>query len=264
MLKKPNNNQITSHFITYTKMGYRWGHNFFRRPTGLSVLLHFALLVIILLCQQGVFSSNPKVNSLTLANTNIINATVISQSSLTPQTKKRTLIKKKPKPKPKLKPKLKPKPNTYSLNTNRKRQRPKPKKTQTNIQDKLRELAQQSFKQSLVEENAHQNQRVLSAKIRNSQAVRYMLLLQGLVRENWVNPFSRDAKLSVTLKVKANNQGDVLGVSVVSSSGNSIFDRQAILAVKRTSPLPVPKETQLLKRSRIVNLTFNNQDSIGV
>ena len=257
MLKKPNYNEVRRFMASKSRIAYQKGHYFFRQPVGISVLLHLSLLIIILISQYVIDYRQTTVNSLTNQTIQIINAKMVTEGQVLPAVKKR--------PKPVYK-KKKTNANTYNPNFNRLRakKRIKPKPKAKNISNLLKKLAMNNMNQSMAEESAHKQSREKRAKTLNSQAMRYMLLLQGLVRENWTNPFSRDLKLSVTLKVIANNEGQVRAVSVVLSSGNPVFDRQAIIAVRRTSPLPLPKDKDLLVRSRVVNLTFNNQDSTGV
>jgi colicin import membrane protein len=53
--------------------------------------------------------------------------------------------------------------------------------------------------------------------------------------------------------------GDVVLAQVVTSSGNSIFDRRAEIAVKKASPLPVPDDSRVFEMMRDINLTFQPQ-----
>jgi colicin import membrane protein len=52
--------------------------------------------------------------------------------------------------------------------------------------------------------------------------------------------------------------GDVVSVKVVESSGDARFDRQAEIAAKKASPLPVPDDIKIFnKYLRTVRFRFN-------
>jgi colicin import membrane protein len=53
--------------------------------------------------------------------------------------------------------------------------------------------------------------------------------------------------------------GNVLSVNIIQSSGNAAFDRQAVLAVKKSSPLPLPPDPKLAKDFMNLTLPFSNQ-----
>jgi TonB family protein len=89
---------------------------------------------------------------------------------------------------------------------------------------------------------------------------KYMGLIQQTVKSNWINQFDPNAQLIAILKIKLDAQGKVLAVTVTQSSGNSTFDRQAVLAVQKSSPLPLPPDAGLAKKFMNLTLPFNNQD----
>ncbi|MDO8954718.1 MAG: cell envelope integrity protein TolA [Gammaproteobacteria bacterium] len=96
-------------------------------------------------------------------------------------------------------------------------------------------------------------QRLLSLK------EQYMALIQQTIRANWINQFNPDQNLTATLHIDLDPQGNVLSVSVEQTSGNPTFDRQAILAVRKSSPLPMPEDPTLLKDFLSITLPFSNQ-----
>ena len=49
-----------------------------------------------------------------------------------------------------------------------------------------------------------------------------------------------DSSLAAKLNIKLSPRGDVLNVSIVESSGNARYDRDAEKAVRNASPLPIP------------------------
>jgi len=50
--------------------------------------------------------------------------------------------------------------------------------------------------------------------------------------------------------------GDVVEVRIDKSSGNTLFDSRAEIAVKRASPLPVPENPRIFDKMRVIRLTF--------
>jgi colicin import membrane protein len=50
--------------------------------------------------------------------------------------------------------------------------------------------------------------------------------------------------------------GDVADARVIKSSGNSVFDSRAEIALKRASPLPVPDNPRIFAKMREIRLTF--------
>lgn len=88
---------------------------------------------------------------------------------------------------------------------------------------------------------------------------KYMGLIQQTIRSNWINQFDPNVVLTATLKISLDSSGKVLSVSVSQSSGNPAFDRQAVLAVKKSSPLPIPPDDNLAKKFMSLTLPFSNQ-----
>ncbi|MGH8119079.1 MAG: cell envelope integrity protein TolA [Gammaproteobacteria bacterium] len=62
--------------------------------------------------------------------------------------------------------------------------------------------------------------------------------------------------LSCKLRVNLLPSGEVVGVSILESSGNDIFDRRALTAVQKASPLPVPQDVETFERLNLRESTF--------
>jgi len=62
--------------------------------------------------------------------------------------------------------------------------------------------------------------------------------------------------LSCKVKVNLIPSGDVMSVSVVKSSGNALFDNSVERAVRKASPLPVPKDPSVFKQFRSFTFVF--------
>lgn len=73
--------------------------------------------------------------------------------------------------------------------------------------------------------------------------------IQQKVNNRWIKPISSRKGLNCTIRVKLLPSGDVMDASVIRSSGDTIFDRSAENAVRKASPLPVPKDRALFAKS---------------
>ena len=82
--------------------------------------------------------------------------------------------------------------------------------------------------------------------------------IQQKVNDRWIRPLSSLKGLNCTIRVKLLSSGDVMDVQVIRGSGDGIFDRSAENAVRKASPLPVPKSRALFnKHFRIFSFNFN-------
>jgi colicin import membrane protein len=62
--------------------------------------------------------------------------------------------------------------------------------------------------------------------------------------------------LECVLSVRLIPGGEVINVSVSKSSGNDIFDRRALNAVQKASPLPIPEDVATFERLRLRQFSF--------
>ena len=79
--------------------------------------------------------------------------------------------------------------------------------------------------------------------------------LSSHIRNNF-NIAGMPAGITCKLRVQLAADGQVLSVNVTQSSGNEIFDRRAITAVQKSSPLPVPEDVQTFQRLGLNDLSF--------
>jgi colicin import membrane protein len=70
---------------------------------------------------------------------------------------------------------------------------------------------------------------------------KYISQIRSKITRNWRKPPGIDNGLTTSLRVKLFPGGAVAKVTVTRSSGNPVYDRSAQDAVKKASPLPVPK-----------------------
>lgn len=84
---------------------------------------------------------------------------------------------------------------------------------------------------------------------RNSQAIHSATVaIQRKVNNHWIKPLSSRTGLNCTIRVELLSSGDVMVASVIKSSGDDIFDRSAENAVRKASPLPIPKNRNLFAK----------------
>ncbi len=107
---------------------------------------------------------------------------------------------------------------------------------------RLSELAQTSFSEALSQESAS-----LNAANAETVAQSYRLGIYELVRQNWSRPPSARNGMSAKLLVELIPTGEVVGVSVVESSGNAAFDRSAEQAVRRARRFEVPTDNSVFE-----------------
>lgn len=62
--------------------------------------------------------------------------------------------------------------------------------------------------------------------------------------------------LSNKLRINMLPSGEVVGVSILESSGNDIFDRRALTAVQKASPLPVPQDPETFERLNLRDISI--------
>ena len=73
--------------------------------------------------------------------------------------------------------------------------------------------------------------------------------------ENNFNKVGLPDGLECELRVRLVPGGEIIDVSIAKSSGNAIFDRRAVTATQKASPLPVPDDVATFER---LNLRDNN------
>jgi len=77
--------------------------------------------------------------------------------------------------------------------------------------------------------------------------------------ENNFNKVGLPDNLKCILRVRLIPGGEVVNVTIAKSSGNDIFDRRAVTATEKASPLPVPDDVATFERLNLSdnNITFN-------
>jgi colicin import membrane protein len=135
-------------------------------------------------------------------------------------------------PTPQVKPQpTPPKPDAAKLAAERERQR------------RLASLASSSFNDELAKENE-----VLSEDKNEQAAQTFAQGIYQLIVSNWSRPPSARNGMETRLIVELVPTGDVVGVTVESSSGNEAFDRSAEQAVRKAGKFDVPKDPAVFEK----------------
>jgi len=90
-----------------------------------------------------------------------------------------------------------------------------------------------------------------------SALAEFIPYIQDKIQRNWLRPPGSPAGLSCLVKVRLIPGGDVASVSVIRSSGDSVFDRSVEQAVRKASPLPLPQDAKLFTHFREINFNFD-------
>jgi colicin import membrane protein len=123
-----------------------------------------------------------------------------------------------------------------------------------------RQLAQQDLQRKLAgEAKAQQSER---AKELAGVVNKYKQLIRQQIYPNWP-VLQKDRGLAVDLLINVSNSGTVLSVSVQRTSGSAAFDRSAVTAVYKSSPLPVPEEQDVFSLFKQFKLTMQPQNIVG-
>jgi len=105
--------------------------------------------------------------------------------------------------------------------------------------ERKRREAEKALQKKLAAEQAERERQ--HQQLLNRYRLEYVTNIKSAVEGNWTRPQGAEKGLQCKLKVTQTPDGRVLDVSVTHSSGNGAFDRSAVAAVFKASPLPKPK-----------------------
>ena len=122
----------------------------------------------------------------------------------------------------------------------------------------LQQLDKERKEEELRRKLEEEQQRIAAQnKERQSTIDRYRSMIEAQVRKHLQVPPSAQPGLECELLVSLVPSGDVIRVELVKSSGNRDFDKSVQIAVRKASPLPVPKvETGLFDLFRDLRFPF--------
>jgi colicin import membrane protein len=200
-------------------------------PALVAVLVH---LFFVIAMEGGWTVAAPTVS----AKPQVIQASLVSLSKPDQAVAKSTS---KPKPKPKPNPKPQPRPKSESAQAPEPKPIPRPDPVipepvsaddnKTSTENQLARL-QKELLDGLMDLPEAEGQ-VLADEVSEVQQV--AALMQARIAQNWRRPPSARNGMEVLLEISLVPTGDVVGISVSSSSGSIAFDRSAIAAVERVA-----------------------------
>ena len=124
----------------------------------------------------------------------------------------------------------------------------KQKELQAHFQKTLREQAEKTMRQQLLDEDI----KLAGQQKRDAQGIvnKYQALILQAISENWIIPSQVNKKLYCELMIRLAPGGNVLDVQVTKTSGDPSLDSSARAAVMKASPLPVPSDPIAFKSFR--------------
>jgi len=121
---------------------------------------------------------------------------------------------------------------------------------------RLEALADTAFEEALERELTERGQ-----DAGETAALTYVEGIYSAVVANWSRPPSARNDMEARLRVELIPTGEVVSVTVLSSSGNAAFDRSAEAAVRKARRFQVPSDTRLFEQQfRSFVLLFKPQD----
>ena len=196
-------------------------------PAILTLALHGGLVLMLVVrwtSSSEVIAAAPSIQP--------IQASLIQAETLKPKPKP------KPKPNPKPKPKPKPKPEPQPAPKPAPEPSPEPKPAKTEKPEPALDAEQ------LATLTRNELDSLVDAEIAASGAGEPSLrdvvaaTIQASVVNRWTRPPSARNGMVSILSIQLVPTGEVVGVSVLQSSGNTAFDRSAMTAVERTGRFP--------------------------
>jgi len=126
-------------------------------------------------------------------------------------------------------------------------------KKQQALEKKKREEEKAQRQKELAEQLAAEEQ-AQADEVAQREIDKYQVLIRQKLDRIWLKPPGDLKSLTTIVDVRLIPGGDVIDVTVVKSSGNLVFDRSAERAVRKASPLPLPKDPAIA--AKLFNFKF--------
>lgn len=115
-------------------------------------------------------------------------------------------------------------------------------KQQRASEKRAQEKARQRQQQQALQRAMQEEETLMQAEQDEVLADSYAALVKRTVESHWSRPPSARKDMQVELAIRLVPTGEVVGVEVTRSSGNTSFDRSAVLAVKKAGRFPELKD----------------------
>jgi len=204
--------------------------------------------------------ANPQTVEARVATPVAIKATLVTAKS--PQPKPKPKPKSKPKPKPKPKPEATPRPTQAEAIPE---PEPEPEPEQSADDPVAAETTAEQLAEEVlgdIESALASDQFAQAGKVGSISDTVAAVIKQAVVGR-WTRPPSARNGMTTILEIALVPTGDVVGVTVLESSGNSAFDRSAMNAVEKAARFPEVKslDRALFERDfRRFQLLFRPED----
>ena len=199
--------------------------SWFGAPLLVTLLLHLLVIAILVVRWES-----PTTIEARVAKPVAIKAQLVSADTLKPKPKPEPTPKPKPKQEPKPQPKPQPKPAEPVPEKPAEVQKPTPS---------TEDMAAQNLKEI---ESAMASEQTAQAGVSGSISDTLAAIIRQAVVGRWARPPSARNGMVAVLEIALVPTGDVVGVSVLTSSGDNAFDRSALNAVERVGRFPEVKQ----------------------
>ena len=120
----------------------------------------------------------------------------------------------------------------------------------------------EALKEKMLSEQKRLEQEEAAAALRQAELKKkqttidkYMNLIEARIYQHWIKPPSASEGKVAELDVRLIPSGEVINIELSKSSGDPVYDKSVVAAVKRASPLPLPPaETGLFDVFRHLHL----------
>ncbi|MEP5763463.1 MAG: energy transducer TonB [Halieaceae bacterium] len=227
----------------------------FWRPALFTLLLHVALLYALTVNWSS--SSDAAVKP--VQKPRYIEARLIEIEA--PKSKPKPKPKSKPKPKPKPKPKAQAKPKPKPTVAAKPKPKPEPKPEPKPKPPTAEERAAAALDELAMAMESEDEQLEAASDEQLTQS--YVALIARAIEDNWSRPPSARNDMEAELVIQLIPTGEVVSVTIARSSGQSAFDRSAVLAVQKAERFPELQqlEPRLFERNfRSLRLKFKPED----
>lgn len=128
------------------------------------------------------------------------------------------------------------------------KQKLKQKKLQTEFKKTLRDQAEKSLRQQLLNEEI--KLQGIQSRQAQGEVNKYKALILQAISEHWLVPMQANKHLYCELMIRLAPGGMVLDVQVIKTSGDPSLDSSARAAVIKASPLPAPHDPDAFQAFR--------------
>jgi colicin import membrane protein len=125
------------------------------------------------------------------------------------------------------------------------------------------EEERQRDQQRLAQEQAARDAQASQAANENGVVAEYAALIKRIISQNWQIPPSARNGMTAIVELRLVPTGEVVGISVIDSSGDAVFDRSVMQAVERAGRFPELQgmDNTLFERNfRRFTLVFRPED----